>query len=202
MPVRADSLNHVSGGADTILMNRIKTIFFFVVILAAGVFMTVNGVKEYRNSKRIQKEGKQALGKVVDGEERRGRRGRRSYYLTATFQTPANQSVEKELKVSREVYTKATTSGTVTVHYLASNPEVCAFGEKAEAKFGTAIWGVVALLVSVVLLKGVFDPGETSEGTIASMPGTQVAQNSQTTGQSNSPTSDVSDSDDSFEEAA
>ena len=181
-----------------VLMNKIKTIFFFIAVLAVGIFMTVTGVKEYQNSKRIQKEGKQVLVKVVDGEERRGRRGRRSYYLTVTFQTPSNQSVEKELKVSREVYTKATTTGNVTVHYLASNPQVCAFGEKAEAKFGTAVGGVVALLISMVLLKGVFDSGDSGEAVASSAaPGTQVAQNSQTPAGS-----DVSYSDDSFEEAA
>jgi hypothetical protein len=181
-------------------MNRLKAIFFFVVLLAVGLFMTVSGVKEYQTSKRIQKEGKQALGKVVDGEERRGRRGRRSYYLTVAFQTAANQPVEEHLKVSREVYSKASATGTVTVHYLASNPKICAFGEQTKAKFGTAIWGVVALLGSMVLLKGVFDSGDSAEETVASMPGTQVAQNTQTTGQASSPASEASN--DSFEEAA
>ena len=189
-------------------MKRIKAILFFLVILVAGIFMTVNGVKEYRNSKRIQKEGKQAFGKVVDAEERRGRRGRRSYYLTTTFQTAANQPVEKTLKVSRDVYKKGTSTGGVTVHYLQSNPEVCAFGDKAEAKFGTAIWGALALVVSLVMLKGTFGSGDNSEETtVASMPatqqtpGTQLAQNSQT-GQGDSNAVDASETDDTFEEAA
>jgi hypothetical protein len=182
-----------------VLMKRIKAIFFFVAVLAVGVFMTISGVKEYKNSKLLQKEGKQALGKVVDGEERRGRRGRRSYYLTVTFQTAANQSVQKELKVSREVYSKATSTGNITVHYLASNPQVCAFGDKAEAKFGTVAGGVLAVVVSIFLFKGSFGSGDSGEEAVASSstPGTQIAQNNQTSAQS-----DVSSDSDDLEEAA
>src|SRR6185503_15539190 len=183
-------------------MKRIKELFFFVVLLAIGVFMIVAGLREYKNSKRIIAEGKDTVGNVTDSQERRGRRGRRSYYVTAVFQTEAKQSVEQELKVDHAVYTKATQSGSVPVHYLPSDPKICAFGEKAETKFGTAVWGVIALVGSLVLLKGVFDSGtggsSAEPSTIGSIPATQVAQNKQTA----PAPAEADDSEDSFEEAA
>jgi hypothetical protein len=180
-------------------MKKIKEIFFFVVLLVVGIFMIVTGTRDYKNSKRIIAEGKDAVGKVTNSEEHRGRRGRRSYYITAVFQTEAKQSVEQELKVDRAVYTKATESGTVPVHYLPSDPNICAFGEKAETKFGTIVWGAIALVGSLVLLKGVFDfGGNTEPSTVGSIPATQVAQNNQS---APAPV-EADDSEDSFEEAA
>jgi len=180
-------------------VKRVKAILFSVVVLAVGIFMTFAGVKEYKNSKRIQKEGKQIIGKVTDSEERRGRRGRRSYYLTVQFQPAQQQPVEQELKVSYDVYSKATSTGTVVVHYLPSDPSICAFGAKAETKFGTTVWGVIALVVSLVLFKGAFESGDDGGEVAASSSHAQVAQNEQT---NSGVETAVSDSDDSLEEAA
>src|SRR5881409_3823438 len=78
-----------------------------------GIFLLVFGFQEYRTSKKLQAEGKQAVGVVTDGQVQRGRRGRRSYYLTVNFKPESGQIVEKRKRVSSDVYSDASKAGTV-----------------------------------------------------------------------------------------
>jgi hypothetical protein len=194
------ALNPAKRRADRGFMNRIKAIFFFVVVLGVGVFLSIDGFKDYKNSKRIAKEGKQTVGKVTDSEERRGRRGRRSYYLTVAYETEGKQSFEQELKVSSATYNKAEASGTVPVHYLPSDPNICAFGEKVEAKFGNMVWGALAFIGSFFFLRGGFGSND-DDGKFSSSSGNGTKPQ----GQSSQPetcVAETSSDDDSLEEAA
>lgn len=159
-------------------MSKVKELFFFIVLAGIGVILIVGGFKEFKNSKRLIAEGKSTVGKVVDSEERRGRRGRRSYYLTVAFQTAQQQAVQRELRVSRVVYTSGTDTGAVKVNYLPSNPSVCQFGEKAAAKYGTMVWGFLALGGSSFLLFNFFRAvkGGSSGDVIASIPAKPASQ--------------------------
>ena len=158
-------------------MTKVKELFFFVVLAGIGVILIVGGFKEFKNSKRLIAEGQSTVGNVVDSEERRGRRGRRSYYLTVAFKTAQQQAVERELRVSKVVYNSGTQAGTVKVHYLAANPSVCQFGEKATAKYGTMVWGFLALGGGGFLLINFFRAvkGGSSGDVIASIPAKPAA---------------------------
>jgi hypothetical protein len=154
-------------------MSKAKDLFFFVILAGIGAILVVGGFKEFRNSKRLIAEGKSTVGNVVDSEERRGRRGRRSCYLTVAFQTAEQQAVTRKVRVSRSVYNGGTQAGTVKVHYLSSNPSVCQFGEKVAVKYGTMVWGFLALGGSSFLLIGFFRAvkgAASSDGVIASIP--------------------------------
>jgi hypothetical protein len=140
---------------------------FLVVAGAAvlGVTMIFFGIKEYRNSKKLQAEGKQTVGTVTDNEVRRGRKGRKSYYLTVTFKTEASTVVEKRKSVSRGLFDDASQAGTVPVTYLPSDPNVCAFGPKVKTEWVGLVVGFGALVVSGVVgfSKSEGDSGPTSE---------------------------------------
>jgi hypothetical protein len=128
-------------------MNKAKRLLIVAGAAIFGVILLVVGFKEYRQSKKLQSEGKTAVGAVTDASIQRGRKGRRSYYLTVNFQTEAGAAVEQRKRVSSSVYDEARQAGTVPVTYLASDPKVCAFGPKVSTKFGSLIAGVVALAV-------------------------------------------------------
>lgn len=110
-----------------------------------GVFFLVFGVKEFRQSKKLQAEGKQVAGVVTDGETQRGRKGRRSYYLTVSFKTEEGATMSERKKVSRSLFNEASEARTVPVTYLPSDASVCTFGPKVDTQFGLLIGGVVAL---------------------------------------------------------
>ena len=129
-------------------MNKAKKLLVVAGAAILGVVLLVFGFKEYRQSKKLQSDGKTAVGAVTDASTQRGRKGRRSYYLTVNFQTEAGTAVEERKKVSSSTYDEAREAGTVPVTYLPSDPSVCAFGPKVKTEFGVLIGGVVALVVA------------------------------------------------------
>jgi len=129
-------------------MNKGKRLLVLVGGAALGLFLLIFGFKEYRTSKKLQSDGKQAVGVVTDGYEKRGRRGRHSYYLTVSFKPESGQIVEKQKSVSSDVYKNASKGGTVQVTYLPSDPQVCAYGPKVNTQWGSMAAGVVALIVA------------------------------------------------------
>ena len=62
-----------------------KKLLIVVGLFIFGIFMLVVGFNTFSESKKLQKDGKSAVATVVDSEERRGRRGRKSYSLTVSF---------------------------------------------------------------------------------------------------------------------
>ena len=125
-----------------------------------GVVLLVTGFNEFRQSKKLQAEGKQVSGVVTDTDVQRGRRGRRSYYLTVNFKTEAGETHEARKRVSRSLFDEASEAKTVAVVYLPSDPTVVTFG-KADTEFGGLIAGVVALVVGGVIGLGKSNDDET-----------------------------------------
>lgn len=132
-------------------MRKVKKLFVVAGAIIFGVILLVVGFGDFRESKKLQSQGKSVVGDVTDGEERRGRKGRRSYYLTVNFTTEAGQTVEQRSRVSRSVYNSAAEARKVPVTYLPSDPKVCAFGPKVETQFGALIGGVIAIGVGLFL---------------------------------------------------
>jgi hypothetical protein len=129
-------------------MSKAKKLLVLVGGAFLGITLLIFGFQEYRTSKKLQSDGKQAIGSVTDGHVQRGRRGRRSYYLKVSFQPEGGQIVEKEKRVSSDVYRDASKAGTVQVTYLPSEPTVCAYGPKVNTEWSSMAIGVVALVVA------------------------------------------------------
>lgn len=129
-------------------MSKAKKLLVVAGAAVVGVLLLVFGFKEYSTSKKLQKEGKQTVGVVTDADERRGRKGRRSYYLTVLYKTEAQSTFEQNKRVSRSVYSDAAKAGSVQVTYLPSDPNVCEFGPKVGTQFGMLLFGLVALAFS------------------------------------------------------
>ena len=69
----------------------------FAAILLGGVLL-FNGVREYRQGRRLQSEGQSVTAKVVDERTVYRTKGRSRYYLTVEFETEDRQSITRELK--------------------------------------------------------------------------------------------------------
>ncbi len=122
-----------------------KRIFAIIAAFILGAVMVFGGWHELRNSKRLAAEGKATTAQVEDKVTKHGRRGSRSYYLEVQFRTEAGQNIQKRVTVDSSQYDAATLGGTVPLHYLPSEPEVCAAGEKVETKYGMLLIGFGAL---------------------------------------------------------
>src|SRR5688572_3907790 len=131
-------------------MSKLKKFAVAGGAIIVGVVLLVMGFKDFRQSKKLQAEGKQVSGVVTDSDVQRGRKGRRSYYLTVNFKTEDGNAYEARKSVSRSLFTEASEAGSVPVVYLPSDPKVVTFG-KADTKFGGLIGGVVALVVAGVV---------------------------------------------------
>ena len=145
-------------------MSKLKKFAVAGATALVGVVLLVTGFNEFRQSKKLQAEGTQVSGTVTETDVQRGRRGRRSYYLTVNFKTEAGESYEALKSVSRSLFDEASEAKTVSVVYLPSDPTVVTFG-KADTKFGGLIGGVVALVVGGAI---VFGKSKDDEGTPAS----------------------------------
>ena len=128
-------------------MNKLKKLAIAGGAALLGIVLLVVGFSDFRQSKKLKAEGKQVTGTVTDTDVQRGRKGRRSHYLTVTFKTEAGATLEARQKVSRSLFNDASQAGNVPVVYLPADPTVVTFG-KAETKLGGLIGGVVALVVA------------------------------------------------------
>ena len=137
------------------IMSKAKKLLVVAGAALVGVFLLVVGWGEYRTSKKLQAEGKATTGEVTEAEQRRGRKGRRSYYLTVNFKTEAGQTLSRQERVSSSVYRDAVEARSVNVTYLPSDPNVCAFGPKVKTETSAMIFGLIALAVGgFTLFKG------------------------------------------------
>ena len=131
-------------------MNKLKKFAIAGGAAVVGVVLLVVGFNDFRESKKLQAEGKQVSGTVTDSDVQRGRKGRKSYYLTVTFNTEEGTAYEARKKVSSSLFNEAKEAGSVPVVYLPSDPKVIALG-KASTQFGGLIGGVIALVVAGVV---------------------------------------------------
>jgi hypothetical protein len=149
-------------------MSKAKKLLVVAGALFLGVSLVVFGFKDYRTGKKLQSQGKQTVGVVTDADSYRGRKGRRSYYLTVLYKTEAKATFEQRKSVSRSIFDDASKAGSVQVTYLPSDPNVCAFGPKVKASLWTVFFGVVAVGFGGFLLFS------KTEGTTGTAPTTEA----------------------------
>jgi|SRR5687767_9664819 len=131
-------------------MNKLKKFAIAGGAAVVGLVLLVVGFNDFRESKKLQAEGKQVSGTVTDSDVQRGRKGRKSYYLTVNFKTEEGSAYEARKKVSSSLFNEAKEAGSIPVVYLPSDPKVIALG-KASTQFGGLIGGVIALVVAGVV---------------------------------------------------
>jgi hypothetical protein len=158
-------------------MSKLKKCAVAGGAILVGVVLLVMGFKEFRQSKKLQAEGKQVSGVVTETDVQRGRKGRRSYYLTVEFKTEAGDAYEARKSVSRSLFDEASEARTVPVVYLPSDPQVLTFG-KADTKFGGLIGGVVALAVGGAIFFGKSKDDEATPASPANVENELLADNS------------------------
>ena len=130
-------------------MKALKRLIAIVGGAIVGIVLLVFGVKEYFQVKALKANGKSVVAEVTDAEERRGRRGRKSYYLTVNFKTESGATITSEERVSSSTYDQGTSAKKINVTYLPEKPEVCRIGEPATNWIGLGA-GVVMIGFSVV----------------------------------------------------
>src|SRR5688572_7360830 len=99
-------------------MRALKRLIAIVGGGIAGIALLVFGVKDFLQAKALQAKGKTVVAEVTDSEERSGRRGRRSYYLTVNFKAESGQSITVEDRVSRTTYNEGASAKKINVTYL------------------------------------------------------------------------------------
>jgi len=162
---RADALFNMSKFKQILLVGG--------AVLFGGLFV-VTGWFEYRDTKKLASEGKAVVAQVLEKDIERGRRGRKSYYVSVQFKTESGATVQQRLRVSSSQYDAASPGGTVPAHYLPNDPTVCQVGEKVEAKWSGILIGLGAWLVAGML--GFSNSDDEEEGGSGSGDGTAIAQ--------------------------
>jgi hypothetical protein len=129
-------------------MSKSKKILVVGGAVVLGVFFLVMGWSDFRNSKKLASEGKAVTAEVVDKEIKRGRKGRKSYYLNVGFQTESGSRTQQRVQVSSSEFDAVSAGGKVPVHYLPADPSVCQVGEKVETDWAGLIVGLGTLAVA------------------------------------------------------
>lgn len=111
------------------MSTRIKGVLVSGFLLLAGAMLAGYGWTQATLLQRLRREGLVAEGKVL--EHTHGQYSRRSshYSLTVEFSPAQGSPVRKTLDVDGGTYHSAVDTGRVSVRYLASNPQDCAFGD-------------------------------------------------------------------------
>jgi hypothetical protein len=130
-------------------MSKSKKILVVGGAFLLGAIFLVMGWSELQDSRKLAAEGKAVTGEVVHKDIKRGRKGRRSYYLNVEFKTESGAQTEQRVQVSSSKFEGAGSS--VPVHYLPSDPSVCQVGDQVETKWsgllvGFGSWAVAAFL--------------------------------------------------------
>jgi hypothetical protein len=132
-------------------MSKSKKILVVGGAFLVGAVFLVMGWSELRASQKLVAEGKAATADVLSKETKRGRKGRRSYYLNVQFKTESGAQTQQRLPVSSSEFDNTGQGGTVPVRYLPSDPSVCQVGDKAEAKWGGLVVGLSSWVVGTFL---------------------------------------------------
>lgn len=143
-------------------MHTAKKILMIMGVVAAGGYLFVMGLREFRGSRRLAAEGKATLAEVVDERTRYRSKGRTKYYLTVAFQTEDKQAIRREVQVDYDTFSAGRT-GSVTVHYLPGEPTVLQAGDAVETKFGNALLGAFVLGCGLLWLVRFKQPASRAE---------------------------------------
>jgi len=131
---------------------KVKRILCIVAGFVFGAFLIYRGTVELLNSRRLADHGKPLQAKVVNKRESvSGRFRRHTYYLEIAFSAPNAVAVDKEVKVTSETFQDAEVGAQVKAFYLPENPTVCAAGETVELRYGTLVFGLLALAGGIFL---------------------------------------------------
>ena len=133
------------------IMNRLKRYLAIALSLFFGGYLIADGWKELRNSWRLSREGQTTAGKVFDHSIFQWKDSK-TYYLSVEFQARNGSVLRKKLEVSSGLYNKAVHSGTVTVHYVPSDPGICLAGDTVSIRFGWLLGGIGIFLAGVHLI--------------------------------------------------
>src|SRR5262245_43487284 len=126
-----------------------KKLFGIIAALLIGAFLLWDGIKDFRNSRRLKADHKTAVGKVIDERTVYSRKGRTRYYLTVQFQTEQNQSVTREVRVDSDVHRAGASSGSANVYYLPSDPQICQAGNEIETEWTNMAIGSLILFAEL-----------------------------------------------------
>ena len=127
----------------------LRSVLFIILGLLAGPLLIKCGIKDYKDSKALQANGKLITAQVTDGEERVTRKGRRSYWLTVSFLPEGyKEPLSQKRSVSSDVYKRAGDERTIKLTYLPSNPVVLRLSEKVSTEVGLFIGGCLVLLAT------------------------------------------------------
>lgn len=114
--------------------------------LIAGPVFIVGGIGEYSDSKQLQAHGTATRAEVVKAEEAVTRKGRHKYYLTIQFTPEQGQTLTERCQVPSDRFNGAVADKSISLVYLPSKPKVFQFGEKAETRYGSIVFGSIVLV--------------------------------------------------------
>lgn len=96
-------------------MSRLKLVA--IVALVAGPIVAYVGFKEKQRIGKIEKEGVEVVGVPTGGEERKGRKGGKTYKVTVAYPLTGNTlpPQSKEFKVTSEFFKSISSGDQITV---------------------------------------------------------------------------------------
>lgn len=133
-------------------MRTTKAVLFGLAAILLGGVLLFNGVREYRQSRRLQTEGQSVTATVVDERTVHRTKGRSRYYLTVEFETEARQAITRELKVSRSTHTDGVADRSIKVHFLPNDLSVIQGGPSVDVSWASIPFGLLILGGGVVLI--------------------------------------------------
>lgn len=136
-------------------MSKIKTILYGAVALAAGCFMTYNGIEQRQKQALLDKEGVEVPGEAQSGEVKTGRRGSKSQKIDVQWQSQDGKPHLQTFRVSKDFFAGMTdghsiTKPAVTVRYAPTDSDGTAIVVGGSSHNPEMIWvglgaGVIGL---------------------------------------------------------
>lgn len=126
-----------------------KRMLILLVALIGGPVMIIAGFGEYKNSKQLQAQGKVITAQVVNAEETVTRKGRHKFWLTIQFKPEQGEALTETCQVSSDRFNQAVAAKTIGLIYLPSKPRVFQFGDQAETRYGSIVFGAILLVGSL-----------------------------------------------------
>lgn len=120
-----------------------------LILLAAligGPVLLIGGIGEYKDSKKLQANGKVTTAEVLKAEETVSRKGRHKYWLTIEFKPEQGAAQTARCSVSSDRFNRAIAEKSIGLVYLPSKPSVFQFGDKAETRYGSIVVGAILLV--------------------------------------------------------
>lgn len=131
-----------------------RPILFTVIVLVVGPIMLTLGFKERREIALVQAEGVQVNGIIFEGSESRGRRGRRSFELKVSYQTPEGRQLQKDFSVNESLFNQhcsasAITNPQIAVRYAKTDPSIARLVGQEDSSAVMMIFGMILLGLGV-----------------------------------------------------